>query len=52
LIASLQILSPRVTGKSHGASAGQPAGLSRESHGVRRFHTRDPFGNRVEFQQA
>ena len=23
-----------------------------EISGVRRFHTRDPFGNRVEFQQA
>jgi catechol 2,3-dioxygenase-like lactoylglutathione lyase family enzyme len=23
-----------------------------EIPGVRRFHTRDPFGNRVEFQQA
>jgi catechol 2,3-dioxygenase-like lactoylglutathione lyase family enzyme len=23
-----------------------------EVPGVRRFHTRDPFGNRVEFQQA
>ncbi len=25
---------------------------SGEIPGVRRFHTRDPFGNRIEFQQA
>jgi catechol 2,3-dioxygenase-like lactoylglutathione lyase family enzyme len=34
------------------AAGYQCARADGEIPGVRRFHTRDPFGNRVEFQQA
>lgn len=35
------------------AAAGHPVvGADGEIPGVRRFHTSDPFGNRVEFQQS
>ncbi len=34
------------------AAAGAPCTPADEIPGVRRFHTTDPFGNRLEFQQA
>jgi predicted enzyme related to lactoylglutathione lyase len=33
-------------------AAGHPCVEAAEIPGVRRFHTADPFGNRLEFQQA
>jgi hypothetical protein len=32
--------------------AGRESRADGEIAGVRRFHSHDPFGNRVEFQQA
>lgn len=47
LVRDLDALRSRLTAAGHGCTDS-----SGEIAGVRRFHCHDPFGNRLEFQQA
>jgi catechol 2,3-dioxygenase-like lactoylglutathione lyase family enzyme len=47
LVAELELLGDRLAGAGYDCVRADA-----EIPGVRRFHTFDPFGNRIEFQQA
>ncbi len=47
LVSELEVLRARLSAAGH-----ECARADDEIAGVRRFHTVDPFGNRIEFQQA